>query len=95
MCKALEFAHHSGAATLAFTATAGSKITEISQTTILTGGRVTVAVKTETYLQSLICLYLFGLQLANTLGLVSSGVVEDWHNQIHIAEEITHRFIAE
>ena len=95
VCKALEFAHHSGAATLAFTATAGSKITEISQTTILTGGRVTVAVKTETYLQSLICLYLFGLQLANTLGLVSSGVVEDWHNQIHIAEEITHRFIAE
>lgn len=93
-CNALEFARHFGAATLAFTAAEGSKITEISQTTILTGGKVTVAVKTETYLQSLICLYLFGLHLADTLGVLSSGLVEDWHNQIHKAEEITHRFFA-
>lgn len=94
VCNALEFARHCGAVTLAFTATPGSKITEISQTTILTGGRVTIAVKTETYLQSLICLYLFGIHLADILGLLSSGEVEDWHNQIHKAEEITQRFFA-
>jgi glutamine---fructose-6-phosphate transaminase (isomerizing) len=94
VCNALEFARHSGAVTLAFTAAPGSRITEISQTTILTGGRVTVAVKTETYLQSLICLYLFGIHLANKLGLLSSGEVEDWQNQIHKAEEITLRFFA-
>ena len=94
VCDALEFAQHCGAATLAFTASPGSKITEISQTTILTGGRVTVAVKTETYLQSLICLYLFGIHLANILGLLNSGEVEYWHDQIHKAEEITHRFFS-
>ena len=92
VCNALEFARHSGAATLAFTATPGSSITEISQTTILTGGRVTIAVKTETYLQSLICLYLFGIHLAHNLGLLSSEEIEDWHHQIHKAEEITLRF---
>lgn len=94
VCNALEFARHCGAITLAFTAAPGSKITEISQTTILTGGRVTVAVKTETYLQSLICLYLFGIHLAEKLGLLGSGEVEDWHSQIHRAEEITRRFFA-
>lgn len=93
VCAALEFARHCGAATLAFTATQGSKITEISQTTILTGGKVTVAVKTETYLQSLICLYLLGVHLADILGLLNSGEVDYWHDQIHKAEEITHRFI--
>lgn len=94
VCDALEFARHSGAATLAFTATSGSKITEISQTTILTGGSVTVAVKTETYLQSLICLYLFGIHLADYLGLLTSGEVGYWRNQINKAEEITRRFFA-
>jgi glucosamine--fructose-6-phosphate aminotransferase (isomerizing) len=94
VCNALEFAHHCGAITLAFTATAGSKITEISHTTILTGGKVTVAVKTETYLQSLICLYLFGIHLAEALGLLSSGEVADWQHQIHKAEESTQRFFA-
>jgi len=92
VCDALEFARHCGTATLAFTATPGSKITEISQTTILTGGRVTVAVKTETYLQSLICLYLFGIHLADILDLLGSGEVEYWHDQIYKAEEITRRF---
>jgi glutamine---fructose-6-phosphate transaminase (isomerizing) len=92
VCNALEFARLSGAVTLAFTATPGSKITEISHTTILTGGRVTIAVKTETYLQSLICLYLFGIHLANNLSLLSPQEVEYWHNQIHQAEEITRRF---
>ncbi len=95
VCNALEFARRSGAATLAFTATPGSKITEISQTTILTGGRVTIAVKTETYLQSLICLYLFGAHLANSLGLISPEEVEDWRDQIHTAEEITRRFLTQ
>jgi glutamine---fructose-6-phosphate transaminase (isomerizing) len=95
VCNALEFARRCGAATLAFTAAPGSKITEISQTTIFTGGRVTIAVKTETYLQSLICLYLFGIHLADHLGLLSSGEVEDWRNQIHKAEEITHRFFVQ
>ena len=94
VCKALEYARHCGAITLAFTATPDSKITEISQTTILTGGKVTVAVKTETYLQSLICLYLLGIHLADILGLLSAGEVTEWHSQIHKAEEITQRFFA-
>jgi glucosamine--fructose-6-phosphate aminotransferase (isomerizing) len=89
VCKALAFARHCGAITLAFTATPGSKITEISQTTILTGGKVTVAVKTETYLQSLICLYLFGIHLSEILGLLSSREVVEWKSQIHKAKEIT------
>ena len=92
VCNALEVARRCGAATLAFTAAPGSRITEITQTTILTGGKVTIAVKTETYLQSLICLYLFGIHLADKLGLLSPREVEEWHNQIHKAEEITHRF---
>ncbi len=92
VCKALDFARGCGASTLVFTASAGSKITEIAQTTILTGGRVTVAVKTETYLQSLICLYLFAVHLANQLHVLPNGTVAYWHDQIHRAEEITRRF---
>jgi len=95
VCNALEFARRSGANTLAFTAAPGSRITEISQTTILTGGRVTIAVKTETYLQSLICLYLFGIHLGGILGLLSSGEAQGWRQQIGKAEEMTRRFFAE
>ncbi len=90
--NALEFARRNGAITLAFTAAAGSKITQISEITILTGGKVTIAVKTETYLQSLICLYLFAIHMAELLGLLSPAEVENWRNHIHQAEQITGQF---
>ena len=73
VCNALNFARQCGAVTLAFTAAPGSRITEIAQFTILTGGRVTVAVKTETYLQSLICLYLLAAYLGKKCGSVGLG----------------------
>jgi glucosamine--fructose-6-phosphate aminotransferase (isomerizing) len=92
VCNALDFARRRGAVTLVFTAAPGSKITEIAQSTILTGGRVTVAVKTETYLQSLICLYLFALKLAKKLGALPPDAVEYWYEGIRMAEETTRRF---
>jgi glucosamine--fructose-6-phosphate aminotransferase (isomerizing) len=95
VCNALKFARQYGAHTLAFTATPGSRITEISETTIPTGGKVTIAVKTETYLQSLICLYLLGIHLGKSLGLLSLVEEEEWRRQIDKAEEITRHFFAE
>jgi glucosamine--fructose-6-phosphate aminotransferase (isomerizing) len=92
VCNALEFARACGAFTLAFSAEPGSRITEIAQTTILTGGRVTIAVKTETYLQSLLCLYLFALKIAEQFDRITPAVAEYWHDQIHRAEETTSRF---
>lgn len=92
-CQALDLARRCGALTLAFTAVPGSEITRIAETTILTGGRVSVAVQTETYLQSLICLYLLGIQLSDHLGNQPSDARRYWLDQLHRAEIGTLSFL--
>jgi glucosamine--fructose-6-phosphate aminotransferase (isomerizing) len=92
-CNALDLARRSGALTLAFTAAADSEITRIAETSILTGGRVSVAVQTETYLQSLICLYLLGVHLAEHLRQLSGDDRRYWLDQIEHSEVITRTFL--
>jgi glucosamine--fructose-6-phosphate aminotransferase (isomerizing) len=90
--EALSVARQNGATTLAITAVPGSKITGIAEDTIFTGGHVSVIVQTETYVQSLIALYLLALGLAEKENR-PNNVQERWHNQIRTAREITHEFL--
>lgn len=92
-CHALELARRCGALTLAFTAVPDSDITRTAATTILTGGRVSVAVQTETYLESLICLYLLGLHLGHHLGTLPAEARRYWIDQLHLAELGTRSFL--
>jgi glucosamine--fructose-6-phosphate aminotransferase (isomerizing) len=92
-CFALDLARRCGALTLAFTAVADSEITRIAETSILTGGRVSVAVQTETYLQSLICLYLLGVYLAENLRKPSADARSYWLDQLQRSEIVTRSFL--
>jgi len=92
-CSALAFARQNGARTLAITAVPDSKITEIAQDTIFTGGPVTVIVKTFEYVQSLIAIYLLAIKLAERESMLNNEISAYWHSQIRTAHEVTHRFI--
>jgi glucosamine--fructose-6-phosphate aminotransferase (isomerizing) len=90
---ALSLAQQYGAATLAITAVPDSRITGIADHTIFTGGRVNVLVQTETYVQSLIALYLLALNLAEIENRLDKDVRAHWYNQFRAAREITHEFL--
>jgi glucosamine--fructose-6-phosphate aminotransferase (isomerizing) len=90
--EALSLARQNGATTLAITAVPDSKITRSADDTIFTGGRISVIVQTETYVQSLIALYLVALNLVEKENRLNK-VQEYWHNQIRTAREITHEFL--
>ena len=92
-CTALDLARRCGALTLAFTAVADSEITRIAEASILTGGRVSVAVQTETYLQSLICLYLLGIHLAEHLHQLIADGRKYWLGQVQRSEVVTRSFL--
>lgn len=63
-CRALEVAQRAGAATLAITAYPDSPIAQVAEQVILTGGEDdTPLVKTKSYIQALIPLYLLALHL--------------------------------
>ncbi len=91
-CEALSFARRSGAATLAITAAPDSQITRIAESTIYTGGHISVIVQTETYVQSLLALYLLSLSLAER-GNPADGARPYWQNQFRTARETTHAFL--
>jgi glucosamine--fructose-6-phosphate aminotransferase (isomerizing) len=88
-------AQKEGAATLAITADPDSKITEIADATIFTGGPVTVIVKTFEYIQSLIALYV----LAFYLGHGEQGIRDEDHQyyvgQLRLAADATKHFFDE
>ena len=93
---ALAHAQASGAATLAITANAGSAVSDVAQATILTGGGDDkVSVKTKSYVQSLVTLYLLSLRLANTGegNIVPADL--DWSQQIERASEGVMRVLDE
>ncbi len=91
-CEALSFARRNGATTLAVTASPDSQITRIAESTIYTGGHVSVIVQTETYVQSLLALYLLSLSLAER-GNHADRARPYWQGQFRTAREITHEFL--
>jgi glutamine---fructose-6-phosphate transaminase (isomerizing) len=92
-CDALAYARQHGAATLAITASPGSKITEVAQDTIWIGGGDNTLVKTRSYVQSLVALYTLAFDLAMETGRLKPGEWEFWQDQIRLAHEVTRQFI--
>lgn len=83
VCVALERARQSGAITMAVTAQAESMITKYADIVVLTGGEDDqISVKTKSYIQALIPLYLLAARLTADLQLGSY-----WLNQIHLAAQ--------
>jgi glucosamine--fructose-6-phosphate aminotransferase (isomerizing) len=85
-CEALEHAREAGAHTLAVTAFADSPVTRLAESTILTGGQAdNMSVKTSSYVQALIALYMLAIRLGEA-GLRSrkdqAAMPVDWRAQI-------------
>lgn len=88
-CDALEVARRGGSPTLAVTAYPGSAITEGAQAVVLTGGEDDrPLVKTKSYVQALVPLYLLALHLAG-----GSAEREYWFGQVRLAAEGARRFL--
>lgn len=91
VCDALERARTAGSITLAITAHTDSLITQNADVTLLTGGEDDqISVKTKSYIQALIPLYLLALHLSGDPQQRSH-----WLDQIHLAAEGAHRFLDE
>jgi glutamine---fructose-6-phosphate transaminase (isomerizing) len=83
VCDALKFARESDALTIAITAHRDSAITQHADTVILTGGEDDqISVKTKSYIQALIPLYLLAAGLASDL-----QVGNYWLDQINLAAQ--------
>jgi len=93
-CRAIELARRQGARTLAFTAVPGSPITQVAETTLHSGGLVSVPVQTETYLQTLIGLYLIAVEIGLRLGRSAKDESAYWRDQFRRAEAITEKFLS-
>ena len=91
VCDALERAREAGSLTLAITAHPDSLITQNADATVLTGGEDDqISVKTKSYIQALIALYLLALHL-----LGDPQQRSHWLDQIRMAAEGAHRFLEE
>ena len=91
VCDAMERAHQAGAFTLAITANAGTPVTEHADMVILTGGEDDqVSVKTKSYVQALIPLYMLAVNLAG-----DPKAKDYWLSQINLAARGTEKFIKE
>lgn len=89
--EALERARQAGSSTLAITAHNGSPITRNVDVIILTGGEDDqISVKTKSYVQALIPIYLLALHLAGAPQLKSY-----WLDQINLAAQGAHHFLQE
>lgn len=83
VCEALERADRAGASTLAITAHQNSAITQFAGTRVLTGGEDDqISVKTKSYVQALISLYVLAVNLIG-----DPHIKAFWLNQIHRAAE--------
>jgi glucosamine--fructose-6-phosphate aminotransferase (isomerizing) len=82
-CRALEFAREAGAPTLAITAHAGSPVTRSTEYTLLTGGEDdAISVKTKSYVQALVAIYVLAVELAEARNAAASGLRGTWLKQI-------------
>ena len=91
VCDALEKARENGSPTLAITAHPDSPITYDAEAVILTGGEDDqISVKTKSYVQALISLYLLA---ANLTG--NARVKNYWLDQIQRAAQGAHQFLQE
>ncbi len=89
VCDALEKAREAGSPTLAITAHHDSPITQDAEAVILTGGEDDqISVKTKSYVQALIPLYLLATHLT-----ADPRVRKYWLNQIHQAAKGTRQFL--
>lgn len=93
VCDALTRARQCGAPTLGVTADPESKIGQAADAVIPTGGTITVSVKTRTYVESLIVIYLLALHLGEAGGQVSPDQAAHWRKQIDLAADGTRRFL--
>ena len=91
VCDALERARQKGASTLAVTAHNDSAIAHHADAIIPTGGEDDqISVKTKSYVQALISLYMLALHLSD-----DSQKKSYWLNQIHVAAQGAHQFLQE
>ena len=91
VCSALEHARQVGSHTLAITAHQDSPITQYADTILLTGGEDDqISVKTKSYVQALISIYMLALQLSR-----DSHRRKYWLQQIQLAAEGAQRFLEE
>jgi len=88
---ALERARQAGSSTLAITAHNDSQITRNVEAVLLTGGEDDqISVKTKSYVQALIPIYLLALHIVGDSQLKSY-----WLGQINLAAQGAHRFLQE
>jgi glucosamine 6-phosphate synthetase-like amidotransferase/phosphosugar isomerase protein len=91
----LALAKQSGSPTLGITAHQGSAITQVADAVILTGGEDDqISVKTKSYVQALIPLYLLALYLAEGRGSARSGLREVWITQLDRAAQGASQFLS-
>jgi len=91
---ALCHAKRSGAQTLAVTAFADSPVAQAADGFVLTGGNDDrTPVKSKSYNQSLVTLYLLGLALGGARGLIGDDQLAFWRRQITLAAEGVRRFL--
>ena len=91
VCNALEHARQAGSSTLAITAHSNAPITHYADIVILSGGEDDqISVKTKSYVQALIAIYLLALHLAG-----NSEKSSYWLNQIQLAAQGVNRILQE
>ena len=89
VCDALERAHRAGSSTLAITAHTGTPITQYADTVMLSGGEDDqISVKTKSYVQALISLYMLALHLSG-----KKEVRSYWLDQIQLAAQGARQFL--
>jgi fructoselysine-6-P-deglycase FrlB-like protein len=91
VCEALQYARQAGSSTLAITAHKDSAIAQNAEAVILTGGEDDqISVKTKSYVEALIPLYMLAIHLAG-----DAQAKKYWLNQIHLAAQGAHQFLQE
>ncbi len=91
VCDALERVRQTGSSTLAITAHQDSAITHHADVVILTGGEDDqISVKTKSYVQALIPVYMLAIHLAG-----DQQVINYWVDQINLAAQGARQFLQE
>ena len=91
VCDALERARQTGSSTLAITAHEDSAITHYADVVILTGGEDDqISVKTKSYVQALIPVYMLAIHLVG-----DQQVINYWVDQINLAAQGARQFLQE
>jgi glucosamine--fructose-6-phosphate aminotransferase (isomerizing) len=97
VCEALQYARRSGARALAVTAYPDSPVRRVAEAAILTNGQSdTLSVKTSSYVQALIALYVLAIRLGErriVSAKQSDASPKDWIAQISRAGECAASFL--